>query len=415
MRKPLVVVLSLLCLILYTGCGVGPVVKILKSYNDEPSRYWISFIKKNGINAINENGETMLNVAISGENVELVKACLKCKADVNITSESSKFPISLASHYYKNLDIAEMVLNAGANTHPRDDEDALKYVIEDENIDMINLFIAHKAPMDYSAAQSRVISSVTPYEVLKALINGGFKPSIYDLTMIIPQFVETKDDAAAADYSAWIADFAKNPAYKDAQVSDRETLLSSLYGKIYSTPVEVERAMYAITQLIDNGHTAYVDNATSPIAFIGSSRVSENAPQIIAYFMEHGLELNTLSRGRYNKSTALHEVILNTGGKEYYENAVALYNYLISIGADPSIRDEQDNTATKLFEGEQNVNTQHYESIRREIDDYKQGYKDKPTDDILKWFDNQEFVKSAYETQLAALKEILHDRGVAGY
>ena len=415
MGKPLIVVLSLCCLILFASCGVGPVVKILKSYNDESARQWITFIQKNGINAITEDGQTILIAAISGENVELVKACLKCKADVNISSEYSKFPISLATHYNKNLEIADMLLSAGANTQPREGEDALQYAIEDENVDMINLLVKHKVPMDYSKQQTRVVSSVTPYAILKPLIEGGFKPSVFDLRMIIPQYIDTQDETVEGDYLNWISTFAKDPAYKDTYIDDKTTLLTGLYEHSYSTPKQIEKGMNVITQLVANGHTACIQGAKSPTIFIASSRIAEDPTTIVNFFLQNGLELNTLSQGQYFKTTVLHEVILNTGNTETYGNAVALYNYLVSIGADPSIRDEEDNSATQRFEDEKTRYTQHQDSIRRAIIQYKRELDNYSSEDIISSLNNPGYLQRIDATQIAAFKEILHDRGVAGY
>ena len=48
--KKLIGLLALTSSIFLTSCGVGPAVKELKKVNDETARYWIQFIKENGIN-----------------------------------------------------------------------------------------------------------------------------------------------------------------------------------------------------------------------------------------------------------------------------------------------------------------------------------------------------------------------------
>ncbi len=58
--KKLIGLLALTSSIFLTSCGVGPAVKELKKVNDETARYWIQFIKENGINAIDRDGDVLI-------------------------------------------------------------------------------------------------------------------------------------------------------------------------------------------------------------------------------------------------------------------------------------------------------------------------------------------------------------------
>jgi hypothetical protein len=90
----------------------GPVNKELDKVNNDTTRYWKAFIKKNGIDAIDNGGESILMAAIQGNNTNLVKAILKCKADPNryVTNASSHAPMFLAS-VSGNADILKMLLD----------------------------------------------------------------------------------------------------------------------------------------------------------------------------------------------------------------------------------------------------------------------------------------------------------------
>lgn len=81
--KKLLGLLVLTSSIFLTSCGVGPAVKELKKVNDEPSRYWIKFIKENGINAIDRDGDVLITWAAKENKTELVKACIKSGANIN--------------------------------------------------------------------------------------------------------------------------------------------------------------------------------------------------------------------------------------------------------------------------------------------------------------------------------------------
>ena len=69
--KKLIGLLALTSSIFLTSCGVGPAVKELKKVNDENARYWAEFIKKNGINAIDYENDTVLLYALDTNNTKM--------------------------------------------------------------------------------------------------------------------------------------------------------------------------------------------------------------------------------------------------------------------------------------------------------------------------------------------------------
>ncbi|MDD7416986.1 MAG: hypothetical protein PUK48_06435 [Spirochaetales bacterium] len=87
---------------LLTSCGKGPVIKELKKINDSDARYWAKFVKQNGINAIDSQNNTVLLYALAKNDNKLIKACIKCGANVNLCSRG--IPPILLSIINKNVD-----------------------------------------------------------------------------------------------------------------------------------------------------------------------------------------------------------------------------------------------------------------------------------------------------------------------
>lgn len=103
---------------LLSSCGTGAAVKELKKINDNDSRYWSQFIKKNGINAVDADNETVLLYAVQQNNTALIKACIKCGADVNKTTKYP--PLLVYPIIYKNKEVVSLFLKNGARIVPLD-------------------------------------------------------------------------------------------------------------------------------------------------------------------------------------------------------------------------------------------------------------------------------------------------------
>lgn len=97
---------------LLTSCGKGPVIKELKKINDSEARYWAKFVKQNGINAIDSQNNTVLLYALAKNDNKLIKACIKCGANVNLCSRG--IPPILLSIINKNVDMVNLLLKNGA-------------------------------------------------------------------------------------------------------------------------------------------------------------------------------------------------------------------------------------------------------------------------------------------------------------
>lgn len=127
--KKLIGLLALTSSIFLTSCGVGPAVKELKKINDENARYWAEFIKKNGINAIDYENDTVLLYALDTNNTDLVKACIKCGADVNLTRKQP--PLIVYPVLNKDVELVKLFLSKGAIVIGNNDyQDSLKYIVK---------------------------------------------------------------------------------------------------------------------------------------------------------------------------------------------------------------------------------------------------------------------------------------------
>jgi len=126
--KKLIGLLALTSSIFLTSCGVGPAVKELKKINDENARYWAEFIKKNGINAIDYENDTVLLYALDTNNTDLVKACIKCGADVNLTRKQP--PLIVYPALNKDVELVKLFLSKGAIVIGNNNyQDSLKYIV----------------------------------------------------------------------------------------------------------------------------------------------------------------------------------------------------------------------------------------------------------------------------------------------
>lgn len=338
LKKLSVIAILVASISLLSSCGVGPVVKILKSYNDEPSRYWISFIKKNGINAINSDGETMLLQAVSSQDTELVKACIKSGANVNLTSTVNQFPIVLAVSIYQNHEIAELLLKAGATPQPQGREDPLEAAIRHKDIDMVKLLLKYKAKTDYQNSERSILNSSTPVEIIKLLDSAKFQPSIQDMLTIIDNCIQPYDDLGETEYLTYLKKYLSNPVYKKVKLSETETLLTNLYNRRLLSSDEISRALDVYKVFLDSGFECAPEGSSSILAQIESFQRTDMLSEFFTYFFDNGMNMNELYIYDYNGRTTLLAALMDsTIGTDNFDKSLDYYNKLIAQGADPNI------------------------------------------------------------------------------
>lgn len=379
MKKVLGVILtSVFCLSLFTSCGVGPAVKVLKTYNDDASRYWIAFIKKNGINAINEDGYTLLLEAVEANDTELVKACIKSKADVNRTSKFKNFPIDIAVDHDK-INIVALLLKAGAKPNPDEKIDTLGLAIHRQNLEVINLLIKAKANLDYSGYRNDERRIAVRFEgsheypitieTLELLHKNGYKPSLIDLISICQKFLETEDSVLENRYYQIIKEDIKLPVYQDKTLLNSEdTLVTSMYVPPISTFSGYQKAMNLVSEMQNNGYPFYTETAnTSPngllYCFLNQLQYvrNKNYQDVPLITVEESFKIvdflidNELFQHQADgESFFLNEIVKFGNAYDYNKAFVAdvmiLYDYCISKGLDPAVTDSRGQSAATLME-----------------------------------------------------------------
>lgn len=233
--------------------SVGPAVKELKKINNENARFWIKMIEKNGIDAIYDK-ETLLTEAIDGNNYNLVAACIKSGANVNLhPSEYSNSPVARAVKNSNEKIVELLIKNKAVLVEQKYmNSDALQYALAMMNMDILKVVMPNisKADIDFTSGDNKrkEIDYLGEYghdsKVCKsflALVNDwGYKPkkNFYYLRALIYS-VKAED---IPNLIATIKKVAKENFYKEKygkevikgvkyQLDYRKTKLEETYWK----------------------------------------------------------------------------------------------------------------------------------------------------------------------------------------
>lgn len=148
------VALLILGIVFSPSNNVKAAVKELKKVNDETARFWITMIKENGIDAIYEK-TTLLKVAVDSENYNLVKACIKSGANVNLQPSEWTFLPIVKAIYENNAEIVKLLIKNKATLvvpyerrNKGDAVDATLYTL-DENIIKLVLTKVPKSELNF--------------------------------------------------------------------------------------------------------------------------------------------------------------------------------------------------------------------------------------------------------------------------
>ncbi len=295
MKKGFTGLLLLLVTFAFAGCNnVGPVVKYLKEINNEPARNWITFLQKNGIDAIDENGSTILVEAVLSEDPKFVEACLKSKANVNITSKYQKFPLSIAVAN-DNTVIADMLLKAGAQIIPRPAENNITFAITRHFDKTLDLLLQYKPDLDYRNSEEMLFkqTNMPPNAATIAKLDAaGFKPSRADLYTLTDsyRYAETPEDQATI--LSVIEKNAKDPVYREYVPNEEGNVLNLQYKLGLSE---------------EDGYSSY-----------------KKALAIFKVFLDAGIPAK-LDKPRSVASTDLGDVISATKDKPYFNEFKTLF------------------------------------------------------------------------------------------
>lgn len=281
--KKLIGLLALTSSIFLTSCGVGPAVKELKKINDETARYWIKFIKENGINAIDRDGDVLITWAADVNNTALVKACIKSGADVNINlNEIRLTPLQYAlcndnPEMIKALVNNKAVLRTEFMDHLNSVANKSKAICK-ESVDAI-MAKTNSKMLDYSNSDSGVLYNCQGCEFntyfFECLEKKGYKPSTNDCRRLLIEWYnarEKPDQAAICEKilekskdrlaNVEIIDFSHDNTYYTNNPEDWrfkffkyqiDSGQSSNTEAVYSAPINYftgEHVLYAVNEYI---------------------------------------------------------------------------------------------------------------------------------------------------------------------
>lgn len=171
--------------------GPSHTLKYLKKVNNDTTRYWANFITKNGINAINADNNTILSVAITSNNTELVEACFKDGADPN---KLDGIILRLARNT-KNPEICSLCMKYGAQFVP---EDLMTSDYYDSILDDVFIpFYKKNKCTDMTNINIPILRDISPIRVAK-LSKEGFMFSYRDMVHLCTTYLETLDDDVSA-------------------------------------------------------------------------------------------------------------------------------------------------------------------------------------------------------------------------
>mgnify|MGYP003479186427 CR=1 FL=1 len=171
--------------------GPSHTLKYLNKVNNDTTRYWANFITKNGIDAINADNKTILSVAITSNNTELVEACFKDGADPN---RLDGIILRLARNT-KNPEICSLCMKYGAQFVP---EDLMTSEYYDSVLDDVFIpFYKKNKCTDMTNLDIPILRDISPTRVAK-LSKEGFKFSYSDMVHLCTTYLETLDDDVSA-------------------------------------------------------------------------------------------------------------------------------------------------------------------------------------------------------------------------
>lgn len=266
-KSPLNTIILLICISIFISCNkTNRVVDyLMKDINTPGSRAWGEFIKNYGIDAIDEDGMTILLQAIAEENIPLIELCIQAKANPNLTSEGKLMPLQFAVRK-DNWDIVEILLKAEARVRGEIPSryDILYQAIEksaqENNIGFAESVIKYytKSDMDYRGYRSILSSGVfwniteekNAIEYLELLDNHGFKPHYRDVSTISERYIFFNDEPSIKDmFYLYLEKYYSDPWYLENKKNFLSSFLTA-YNIIKNARVNYDSLFKLIDLLI---------------------------------------------------------------------------------------------------------------------------------------------------------------------
>lgn len=298
-------------------------IRYLREQNTAAARDWADFIEAYGINAVTEDGKFILLMAVQQENEELVAACIKDKADVNLRGGSDAFsaPPLMYAVRKGNYEITKRLLDAGALVHPVYEKDESHFDLFAANeFDALRACPFGDDNLKYNGDYAKVALLLIPYyrdnykisglldhfdkdsdedaflskcfryrkpnvEIVDALIEAGYRASekdITDGTGLLKSFLKTDgSENAEASETAWTAltHYLALSEYKERHANLIKnaykgfyTFLAmsfdSYYGDKENAPAYFEKSIRLLDWLLANGYSTELNDVQSPDSFM---------------------------------------------------------------------------------------------------------------------------------------------------
>lgn len=300
----------LLAVVSFSGCGAqSKLTKYLRNdLNDSAARYWADFIEQNGINAIDEDGDTLLYYAIQNyKDPKLVDLCLKAKADFSLVPRGKKDLIVVAFRMEDEA-IWDVLFKNGVPV--RSDEEGRKYDL---------LYSCFKSPymtqyekfflnyytekdLDYRGyAKLDFLDWRDPQgnEVFFEMDKKGYKPHIANLREFISDYVNQKDEPSLKEVQfECLKKYISDEWYKT-----ENSYIVDLDNLVHVEPENENRVFKAMDFVFKCGYEfedAYLADWVKDCFGRLSSYSKENenkadlnyALKVLNYCKEHNAELN---------------------------------------------------------------------------------------------------------------------------
>lgn len=148
------------------------------------------------VNGLDEQGSSLLQIAIDNKQFNTVKYLLKKGADPNKCGEEQKPPLIDLAYHSGDLECAKMLISAGADVNAKDPygQTALYSAAYAHHIDLVKLLLSKGAQADHGA---NVLCSraVELPELTKLLLEAGADPSCQSSTGYTPLIIAAESNS----------------------------------------------------------------------------------------------------------------------------------------------------------------------------------------------------------------------------
>jgi len=327
-----------------------------------------AFLAKHGNDPkdVDNNGQTLLHKAASGESVAVVKFLVANGADVNAKDngrDSGYTPLHWAVQFSKNIEIIKFLVANGADVNAKAFQPARTWnprrgtgdsclspllLAARRNIDIVRILVDHGADVhakDWNGSTPLHEAAEAGYlEIVKFLISkgvdahavdaNGYTPLRNAVSVDIAEFlvaqgadihVKDKGGATPLFWSAWRGslDLVKYFLAQGADIHTRDSYGDTLLHKAVLSPRNLELVRYLVEQGVD----IHAENRDGSTAFHKAAHVNENI-EVVKFFISKGIDVDIKNN---SGQTPLYEAAR-------YNRNVDVIKLLIEQGADVNVK-----------------------------------------------------------------------------